>query len=62
VIFLNIEAGKRLSAQIAKVLSGLPYEKAKMVKEGIYTSTNVVKNHFFKPGMPSEKANNPKLI
>jgi uncharacterized protein len=32
VYFLNIEAAKCLSAYIAKVLSGLPYEKSHMVK------------------------------
>lgn len=41
VYFLNIEAGKMLSAIIAKTLSGLPYEKAAIQRTGNnYKSTN----------------------
>lgn len=34
VYFLNIEAAKKLSAYIAKALSGLPYEKSQMKRTG----------------------------
>lgn len=45
VYFLNIEAGKTLSVLIAKMLSGLPYEKATISREnGRYTSVNIEKN------------------
>lgn len=48
VYFLNIEAGKRLSAKLAKALSGLPYEKAKMFrKKDVYLSSNTLKNYLF---------------
>jgi uncharacterized protein YqjF (DUF2071 family) len=41
VYFLNIEAGKMLSAFIAKSLSGLPYEKANINRtKNKYRSTN----------------------
>lgn len=45
VYFLNIEASKYLSARIAKALSGLPYEQAKMERQYThvgfgYTSLN----------------------
>lgn len=49
VYFLNIEAGKRLSAYIARTMSGLPYEKAlidrRFSSQGqTYTSTNPAKS------------------
>ena len=41
VYFLNIEAGKYLSAVIARGLSGLPYEKAQISRQtNHYYSTN----------------------
>ena len=41
VYFLNIEAGKSLSVLMAKLLSGLPYEKANIRRtDDLYTSTN----------------------
>lgn len=44
VYFLNIEAGKTISAFIAKAISGLPYEKAKINRtEKSYYSTNFKK-------------------
>lgn len=44
VYFLNIEAGKTISALIAKAISGLPYEKAKISRsENVYLSNNVKK-------------------
>ncbi|MEN5193149.1 YqjF family protein [Sphingobacterium faecium] len=47
VYFLNIEAGKLLSAFIAKSLSGLPYEKSNMKRsENRYTSRNVKKDFY----------------
>lgn len=49
VYFLNIEAGKTLSAKVAKGLSGLPYEKAMMKREeGYYYSLNQDKSFFLK--------------
>ncbi|MGQ3013406.1 MAG: YqjF family protein [Flavobacteriales bacterium] len=33
VYFLNIEAGKALSAQVSRALSGLPYEKSEIVRK-----------------------------
>ncbi|MEC4112542.1 YqjF family protein [Myroides pelagicus] len=49
VYFLNIEAGKRLSAFVSRLLSGLPYEKAKMKRsKGQYLSLNEEKKFFFK--------------
>ncbi|MDR0227453.1 MAG: DUF2071 domain-containing protein [Flavobacteriaceae bacterium] len=48
VYFLNIEAGKSLSAYVSRKLSGLPYEKAIMQrKEGYYSSCNPVKDFSF---------------
>lgn len=44
VYFLNIEARKTISAFIAKTISGLPYEKAKINRtEKTYHSTNAKK-------------------
>jgi uncharacterized protein YqjF (DUF2071 family) len=44
VYFLNIEAGKTISACIAKTISGLPYEKAKISRtEKSYYSINLKK-------------------
>ena len=44
VYFLNIEAGKTISAFIAKAVSGLPYEKAKINRtEKSYYSNNFKK-------------------
>lgn len=44
VYFLNIEAGKTLSAIIAKAISGLPYEKARIKRtEKSYDSNNLKK-------------------
>lgn len=44
VYFLNIEAGKTISAFIAKAISGLPYEKAKIKRtRNIYNSNNLKK-------------------
>ena len=44
VYFLNIEAGKTISAFIAKRISGLPYEKAKINRtEKSYYSNNFKK-------------------
>lgn len=48
VYFLNIEAGKSLSAYVSRKLSGLPYEKAIMQRrEGYYSSHNSVKDFSF---------------
>ncbi|MFZ1702725.1 MAG: DUF2071 domain-containing protein [Saprospiraceae bacterium] len=48
VYFLNIEAGKLLSVYIAKILSGLPYEKTSMVRtKNFFTSKNKLKDYFF---------------
>jgi len=48
VYFLNIEAEKRLSAFIARVLSGLPYEKTTMsATREKYQSINLPKNFNF---------------
>lgn len=50
VYFLNIEAGNTLSAFIAKKLSGLPYEKAEMIrdlKKKSYVSNFLLKNFKF---------------
>jgi uncharacterized protein len=45
VYFLNIEAGKQLSALIAKTLSGLPYGKSNIQRTNKnYKSTNIQKN------------------
>ncbi|WP_439487394.1 YqjF family protein [Algoriphagus sp.] len=44
VYFLNIEAGKSISAFVAKTISGLPYEKAKTHrKDKLYNSENIKK-------------------
>ncbi|MCY4780771.1 DUF2071 domain-containing protein [Sphingobacterium sp. UT-1RO-CII-1] len=44
VYFLNIEAGKSISALVARTLSGLPYEKAIIHREqGKFTSINPYK-------------------
>lgn len=44
VYFLNIEASKTISAFIAKAISGLPYEKAKISRtEKLYNSNNLKK-------------------
>lgn len=48
VYFISMEAGKHLSAWVAKTLSGLPYEKAEMlrpdaVNRSIYRSRNTKK-------------------
>jgi len=44
VYFLNIEAGKTISAFVAKAISGLPYEKAKINRtETLYNSSNLKK-------------------
>lgn len=41
VYFLNIEAGKSVSSFIAKVISGLPYEKSTINRtDGLYSSIN----------------------
>lgn len=46
VYFLNIEAGKSLSAFVSRTLSGLPYEKATMKRsKGKYSSHNSKKNY-----------------
>lgn len=46
VYFLNIEAQKQLSVFVAKALSGLPYEKAHIVrKPNAYTSSNTKKGY-----------------
>lgn len=46
VYFLNIEAGKSISAFVAKLISGLPYEKAKISRtDELYISEN--KNKHF---------------
>jgi uncharacterized protein YqjF (DUF2071 family) len=47
VYFLNIEAGKQLSAFIAKTLSGLPYGKSTIQRtKGNYKSNNIEKNFY----------------
>lgn len=47
VYFLNIEAGKAISAFIAKAISGLPYEKAKIKRtEKSYHSNNLNKDFY----------------
>lgn len=44
VYFLNIEAGKLISAFVAKTISGLPYEKAKIKRtDKLYSSDNIKK-------------------
>lgn len=44
VYFLNIEAGKSISAFVAKTISGLPYEKAKINRtDKLYESVNLKK-------------------
>lgn len=44
VYFLNIEAGKTISAYVAKLISGLPYEKAFIKRTNqLYLSKNVKK-------------------
>jgi len=44
VYFLNIETGKSISTFIAKVISGLPYEKEKMNRtNNLYNSNNLKK-------------------
>jgi uncharacterized protein len=44
VYFLNIEAGKTISVIIAKAISGLPYEKAKINRtDKFYSSKNLKK-------------------
>lgn len=44
VYFLNIEAGKTISVIIAKAISGLPYEKAKIHRtDKFYSSKNLKK-------------------
>ncbi len=46
VYFLNIEAQKRLSAFIAKTLSGLPYEKSNIKRQNNqFRSNNFFKNY-----------------
>lgn len=63
VYFLNMEAGKRLSAQVAKALSGLPYEKAEMFrKKGAYLSSNTHKNYLFQAEYKIEERNQPKTV
>lgn len=48
VYFLNIEAGKQLSVTIAKLLSGLPYEKSSIQRATEnYKSSNDKKNFSF---------------
>ena len=48
VYFLNIEAGKTISVFIAKTISGLPYEKAKINRtENSYYSNNIKKGFEF---------------
>lgn len=48
VYFLNIEGGKSLSVFVAKLLSGLPYEKADIKRSGkICSSKNHQKKFFF---------------
>lgn len=45
VYFLNIEAGKTLSAFLARLISGLPYEKALMKRANqLYVSKNIKKD------------------
>jgi uncharacterized protein len=47
VYFLNIEAGNLLSVLVAKVLSGLPYEKANIKRTiGKYKSNNDLKGFY----------------
>jgi uncharacterized protein YqjF (DUF2071 family) len=47
VYFLNIEAGKKLSTFIAKILSGLPYEKSNIRRNNRnYKSANVQKSFY----------------
>ncbi len=46
VYFLNIEAGKRASSWVARTLSGLPYQYAKMQhRDGLITSANPRQNN-----------------
>lgn len=45
VYFISMEAGKSLSAYIARSISGLPYEKAQMFRDARnYTSKNAKRN------------------
>lgn len=49
VYFLNIEAGKTISAWIAKAISGLPYEKSKISRtDKFYDSKNLKKGFSLK--------------
>ncbi|PZP44627.1 MAG: hypothetical protein DI598_14250 [Pseudopedobacter saltans] len=46
VYFINIEAQKRLSTIISKILSGLPYEKSNIYrKDQLYINHNTQKNY-----------------
>lgn len=61
VYFLSIEAEKKLSVIIAKVLSGLPYERAFMKRFGsAYASENHEKNFFFSAKFQTGKINDQK--
>lgn len=61
VYFLNIEAGKLLSAKVAKVISGLPYEKSTMFrKPGTYLSTHPAKNFIFESTYKIGNIKSPK--
>jgi uncharacterized protein YqjF (DUF2071 family) len=64
VYFLNIEAGKAISAYVARRLSGLPYEKATIQRtrfdgEEVYISVNPAKNFklaaFYETGAPVQE-------
>lgn len=46
VYFLNIEAQKYLSVAISKGLSGLPYEKSNICRNGTYYSSNNIPKKF----------------
>ena len=61
VYFLNIEAGKTLSAKVAKTLSGLPYEKAEMFrKKRMYLSANKAHNNVFEAHYKTKELKQPK--
>jgi uncharacterized protein len=47
IYFINIEANKKLSALIAKTLSGLPYEKSEIIREpNAYININHKKDYY----------------
>lgn len=61
VYFLSMEAGKTISAQIAKAFSGLPYEKAAMFRTAEkYISSHLGKRFFFEANYTIGSVKEPK--